>query len=109
ADGDNVNEHNFQNSIYTIAVAATDVNGKVASFSTPGAALLVSAPGVGIVTDDRAGNLGFVSGDYVSISGTSFAAPEVTGVIALMLEANPNLGYRDIQQILAYSSHQTDA
>jgi subtilisin-like proprotein convertase family protein len=32
----------------------------------------------------------------------------VSGVIALMLEANPNLGYRDIQEILAYSARQTD-
>jgi subtilisin-like proprotein convertase family protein len=108
AQGDNVNYHNFQNSPFTIAVAATDINGKIASFSTPGAAVLVSAPGVGIVTTDKTGAAGFVNGDYVSVSGTSFAAPAVAGVIALMLEANPNLGYRDVQQILAYSSRETD-
>ncbi len=32
----------------------------------------------------------------------------VSGVVALMLEANPNLGYRDVQMILAYSARQTD-
>ena len=36
--------------------------------------------------------------------GTSAAAPMVSGVVSLMLEANPLLGYRDVQEILAISS-----
>jgi subtilisin family serine protease len=108
-EGDNVNYHNFQNSPYTIAVAATDGAGKIASFSTPGAAVLVSAPGVNIYTTDKSGTGGYTSGDYATVSGTSFAAPTVSGVIALMLQANPDLGYRDVQEILAYSARQTDA
>lgn len=107
-EGQNVNYHSFQNSPDTIAVGGIDANGVAASFSTPGAALLVTAPAVGIVTTDVAGTDGYVDGDYVAISGTSFAAPMVSGVAALMLEANPDLGYRDVQQILAYSATQTD-
>jgi subtilisin-like proprotein convertase family protein len=62
------------------------------------------------VTTDRTGTAGYGSGDYTgSFNGTSAAAPMVSGVIALMLEANPNLGYRDIQEILAYSARQTDS
>lgn len=106
--GNDTNYHNFQNSKYVIAVAATDSSGDYASFSTPGAALLLSAPGVGVATTDRVGSLGYSSGDYVSVSGTSFSAPIVSGVVALMLEANPDLGYRDVQEILAYSSTKTD-
>lgn len=105
---DNVNYHNMQNSPYAIAVGAIDKTGRIASFSTRGAAVLISAPGVEIYTTDNTGNAGYVGGNYVGISGTSFAAPIVTGVIALMLEANPHLGYRDIQEILAYSSKQID-
>ena len=30
----------------------------------------------------------------------------VSGIAALMLEANPNLGYRDVQEILAYTSRR---
>ncbi|MSO77054.1 MAG: furin, partial [Alphaproteobacteria bacterium] len=101
ATGDNVNYHNFGNSPYVIAVAATDSGGGIASFSTPGAALLVAAPGSGILTTARVE-------DYASKSGTSFATPIVTGVVALMLEANPGLGYRDVQEILAYSANRTD-
>jgi subtilisin family serine protease len=36
-----------------------------------------------------------------TFNGTSSAAPNASGVVALMLEANPNLGYRDIKYILA--------
>lgn len=38
------------------------------------------------------------------MNGTSAAAPMVSGVVSLMLEANPKLGYRDVQEILAISS-----
>ncbi len=104
ASGQDVNYHDFQNSPYTIAVAATDINGNITSFSTPGAAVLIAAPGLNIFTTDRTGRDGYVSGDFVSISGTSFSAPIISGVVALMLEANPLLGYRDVQEILAYSA-----
>ncbi len=102
--GDNVNYHNFQNSQYTIAVGGLTSNGTLAGWSNPGAALLLSAPAVSIYTTDRPGSLGYSSGDFASVSGTSFAAPVVSGVVALMLEANPDLGYRDVQEILAYSA-----
>ncbi|MEO1929890.1 MAG: proprotein convertase P-domain-containing protein, partial [Gammaproteobacteria bacterium] len=41
--------------------------------------------------------------------GTSAAAPEVSAIVALMLEANPNLGYRDVQAILAHSTRHPDS
>ncbi|WP_152986643.1 S8 family serine peptidase, partial [Pseudovibrio sp. POLY-S9] len=46
--------------------------------------------------------------DYEATQGTSFAAPIVSGVVALMLEANPLLGWRDVQEILALSAKQVD-
>lgn len=109
AQGQDVNYHDFQNSPYVITVGATDRNGAIASFSTPGAAVLVAAPGDGILTTDRTGVAGYSPGDFASLSGTSFAAPIVSGVVALMLEANPALGYRDVQEILAYSAQKTSA
>lgn len=108
--GDNTNYHNMKNSPFTIAVGATDQNGHFASFSTPGATVLTSAPGVNITTTDREGAAGYVSSGYVSgLGGTSASAPMVSGAIALMLEANADLGYRDVQEILAYSSRNSDA
>lgn len=92
---------------HTIAVAAVDQDGGVSSYSTHGASVLVSGFGTPgqVVTTDRIGTAGYSWGDYTSgFNGTSAAAPMVSGVVALMLEANPNLGWRDVQEILAYSA-----
>ncbi|MGQ0833326.1 MAG: S8 family serine peptidase, partial [Gammaproteobacteria bacterium] len=37
---------------------------------------------------------------YTSLSGTSMAAPHLSGIVALMLEANPQLDWRDVKRIL---------
>ena len=42
-------------------------------------------------------------------NGTSAAAPTVSGVVALMLEANPNLTWRDVKHILATTADKIDA
>jgi subtilisin-like proprotein convertase family protein len=41
-------------------------------------------------------------------SGTSASAPEISGIAALILSANPALSYRDVQQILILSSRHFD-
>jgi subtilisin-like proprotein convertase family protein len=122
---DNVNYDGYANSRYTIAVAAIDHNGQQSYYSEPGAPLLVSAYSsgstVGITTTDRSGNLGYNgsgTGDgdslpdtnYTSVfGGTSSAAPLVSGVIGLMLQANPNLTSRDVQHILVNTARKNDA
>jgi subtilisin-like proprotein convertase family protein/Ca2+-binding RTX toxin-like protein len=120
------NDSNFTNSRFVVSVAAADLNGYVTQYSTPGAAVFVTAPGGGLSgsggarlwTTDYTGANGFNSGsdtftddnatpDYDgTMNGTSGASPLVAGVVALMLEANPNLGWRDVQEILAYSARQ---
>jgi subtilisin family serine protease len=113
--GDDTNLHNFQNSRYIITVGATDYFGSASYFSTTGASILVAAPGgagysnyASIITTDRTGSAGSTSGNTTFADGTSFSAPVVSGIVAMMLEVNPHLGYRDVQQILAYTAHQTD-
>lgn len=104
----------YANSRYTIAVAAVGADGRVAYYSEPCAALLVSAPssgapGRGIVTTDRLGPEGYSDGDCTTtFGGTSAAAPLVAGVVALVLEANPRLGWLDVQHVLLRSAKRVD-
>ena len=46
--------------------------------------------------------------NYGIINATSAAAPQVSGVVALMLSINPNLGWRDIREILQVTSKKID-
>lgn len=104
-NGTNVTRHN-------ITVAAANQDGFVSSYSNYGSSVLITAPGSetagSIVTTDRSGAAGRTSGDYMgNYNGTSAAAPIVSGAVALMLQANPNLGWRDVQTILALSATHT--
>ncbi|MGH6735503.1 MAG: S8 family serine peptidase [Methyloceanibacter sp.] len=107
---------------FTITVAAIQNDGFAADFSNDGACVLVTAPGTNIVSADLTGSDGYSDDDYVDaadnassalfpppdgLKGTSFSTPMVTGVVALMLDANPDLGWRDVQNILAASATHT--
>ncbi|MFC7738284.1 DUF4214 domain-containing protein [Roseomonas sp. GCM10028921] len=100
------NQHGMNASPYGFAVAAVDSNGQAATFSTPGASVLIAAAGVDIPTTDMPGGLGYQAGSYVLASGTSFSAPIIAGISGLILDANAALGARDVQEILAYSAHR---
>ena len=46
--------------------------------------------------------------DYAYMNGTSSATPTITGVVALMLSANPDLTWRDVRDILRLSARVVD-
>ena len=112
-DDDNANKDGYANLRYTIAVTAVTYKGEQSYYAEPGANILVAAPsngdGESITTTDIEGSGGYSSSDYTdTFGGTSSATPLVSGVIALMLEANTNLSWRDVQHILVETSRKND-
>ena len=122
ASSDNVNYDLYANSRHTIAVGAMTHTGVETNYSERGSALFVVAPSTGagtalaVATTDIFGPLGYTTANFTDPSettttrftGTSAAAPQVAGVVALMLEANPSLTARDVQHILAESARRND-
>ncbi len=121
--GGDANYSGLANNIFVLPVAALNDRFARASYSTPGAPIVVSAPAgrdatrpQGTTTTDLVGTDGYNDGtsanplqyadpDYTAeFNGTSSAAPVVSGVVALMLQANPNLGWRDVKEVLIRSA-----
>ena len=117
---------------YVIVIGGHNASGQRASYSSAGANLWISAPsgeyGVdfpAIITTDQVGLFrGYDNlaprglaldaqanpyGHYIStFNGTSSAAPNASGAIALLLEAHPNLTWRDVKHILAKTARWID-
>ena len=131
----NVNFMGEQNSIYTLAVAASNDQARQTDYSTPGASVIITAPSGGDVyglsssrpqgtsTADRTGANGYNIGginiygeidysnsDYTEhFNGTSSACPVVSGVTALLLQANSSLNWRDVKEIYIRSATKNDS
>ncbi|CAR28945.1 ZYRO0F15598p [Zygosaccharomyces rouxii] len=104
AFGDNCNYDGYTNSIYSITVGALDHKGLHPSYSESCSALMVttysSGSGEFIHTTDIKGQCSETHG------GTSAAAPLAAGIYALILEANPNLTWRDVQYLSVLSARE---
>lgn len=104
-NNDNVNFDGYANHRGIVSVAAITNTGVRSSYSERGASNLVAAYSNG-------GTLGITttsSGGYTSgFGGTSSASPLAAGVIALMLDANPSLTWRDVQHVLVNSAEKVN-
>lgn len=80
-----------------VAVGATNENSELAWFSNYGPEQELVAPGTSIFSTT-------LGGSYDEASGTSMAAPEVSGVAALILALDPALSANDVRSILAASA-----
>ncbi|XP_070690897.1 proprotein convertase subtilisin/kexin type 4-like [Pempheris klunzingeri] len=100
----------YVNSIHNIAIGAVSQTGKPAFFGEP-------CPGVMAVTLTGAsvgGSLPLVTvtntgdGCVTHFPGTSSAAPIAAGILALVLEVNPELTWRDVQHLIARTAKIPD-
>jgi subtilisin family serine protease len=79
---------------YVLAVAATDHNDALASFSCYGATSVdIAAPGVDILSCQPGGG-------YQLLSGTSMATPHVSGVVALAMGRFPAMSNLQVKQLV---------
>jgi len=119
----NSNLSNSSNNRYIIAVAAIKHDNTNASYSSFGSNILVSgysgefyniAPTIGTTNVSGDTSLPTWSDDSnhnytYAMNGTSAAVPTVSGCIALILEACPDLTYRDVKNIIAKTSTKIDS
>ena len=75
-----------------ISVSSSNKMHQSSSFSNYGRTIDVLAPGEDI--------LGLSHGKAISLNGTSFSAPIVSGVVSLMLAVNPMLSWKQAEYIL---------
>ncbi|WP_273858072.1 S8 family peptidase [Photobacterium sp. GSS17] len=119
---------------WNLVVSALNADGGLSSYSSVGANVFVSAPGgeygdekPAMITTDLSGceagsnvtgdtSNGLHGGheldpncDFMgTMNGTSSAAPNTSGAVALIMSANPALSWRDIRHILASTATKTD-
>jgi membrane-anchored mycosin MYCP len=94
---------------YVLAVGSVDIHGEPSSFTLPGPWVGVAAPGEAVMSlsssgDGLVNSLGEPHGS-TSLSGTSYAAPVVSGLAALIRSRFPKLAARQVMQRIKATAH----
>lgn len=97
AAGNKGNDHYFYPASYehVISVGSVDASDQCSKFSNYNDQVDVVAPGEKVITTGRG------VAKYHHLSGTSVAAPVVSGVVSLLKAADPSLSSADVREILA--------
>ncbi len=114
--GHHTNLDGFNNEYGIIVVSSSSGAGTSPDYNQCGACITCCAPsggvpGFSITTTDVMGSpIQDLAQWYTSqFGGTSSSCPKVAGVVALILQVNPNLTWRDIRRLLATTARQNDA
>ncbi len=95
---------------YVLTVGSVDPQGAPSQFTLAGPWVDVAAPGEGVVSLDADGE-GLVDtlpvlGNPAPIVGTSYAAPVVSGIAALVRARSPHLTARQVMQRIRETAHR---
>ncbi|XP_071968227.1 proprotein convertase subtilisin/kexin type 4 isoform X2 [Engystomops pustulosus] len=101
---DNCNGDGYTNSIFTLSVGSTTENGEVPWYSEACASTLTTTFSSGMNKNRKIVTTDIRYRCTEQHTGTSASAPLAAGIIALALEANPALTWRDVQHIVVRAS-----
>ncbi|MGH0180462.1 UNVERIFIED_CONTAM: hypothetical protein FKN15_004129 [Acipenser sinensis] len=102
--GDHCSCDGYTNSIYTISISSTTENGNKPWYLEECASTLATTYSSGEFYDRKIVTTDLRQRCTEGHTGTSVSAPMVAGVIALALEANPLITWRDVQHLLVKTS-----
>uniref|UniRef100_A0AAZ3SCX2 P/Homo B domain-containing protein n=1 Tax=Oncorhynchus tshawytscha TaxID=74940 RepID=A0AAZ3SCX2_ONCTS len=108
ASFDNCNCDGYTNSIYTLSVGSTTEKGTLPFYSEPCSAILTTTYSGGSFQHHRIVTTDLHQSCTSDHTGTSASAPLAAGIIALALEANPRLTWRDVQHLVVRASRLAD-
>ncbi|KAK4883552.1 hypothetical protein RN001_006871 [Aquatica leii] len=102
--GDNCNCDGYLASPYTISIGSASQRGEFPWYGEPCASTLAVTYSSGAYQDQMIATTDLHNKCTIKHTGTSASAPLAAGIIALALEANPNLTWRDVQHLIVWSS-----
>ncbi|XP_068622871.1 neuroendocrine convertase 1-like [Battus philenor] len=101
---DNCNCDGYSSSIYTISIGSASQHGMFPWYGEICSSTLATAYSSGAYKDQKIATTDTNDSCTLKHTGTSAAAPLAAGIIALVLQANPNLTWRDIQHLIVWTS-----
>lgn len=101
---DNCNCDGYVNSVYTLAIGSASERGHFPWYGERCASTMATAYSSGAYWDQMIATTDLKNTCTIRHTGTSAAAPLAAGIVALALEANPSLTWRDVQHLVASSS-----
>uniref|UniRef100_A0A8C0XWG5 Furin (paired basic amino acid cleaving enzyme) a n=1 Tax=Cyprinus carpio carpio TaxID=630221 RepID=A0A8C0XWG5_CYPCA len=102
---DSCNCDGYTNSIYTLSISSSTQNGNVPWYSEACSSTLATTYSSGGLNEKQIVTTDLRQKCTDSHTGTSASAPLAAGIIALALEANKNLTWRDMQHLVVRTSN----